>query len=190
VITDLKSGKLVLVDTSNMSEQEELLVSTVLARAVFSNNNRAYQDPAKFKQLLPTVIVMEEAQRVLSQKGKSDINIFAQISREGRKFKTGLCAITQQPKLIDEELLSQFNTLFILGLADERDRNIVKSSAKQDISDLGTEIQMLEAGEALITSPQSPFAIPAKIHLYEEWLKSRASGEKKFEKVKVDEEFF
>ncbi len=190
VINDLKSGKLVLVDTSNMSEQEELLISAVLARAVFSNNNRAYQDPGKFKELLPTVIVMEEAQRVLSQKGKSDINIFAQISREGRKFKTGLCAITQQPKLIDEELLSQFNTLFILGLADERDRNIVKSSAKQDISDLGTEIQMLEAGEALITSPQSPFAIPAKIHLYEEWLKNRVSEQKKFEKVKVDEEFF
>jgi DNA helicase HerA-like ATPase len=191
VINDLKSGKLVLVDTSNMSEQEELLISAVLARAVFFHNNKAYQDPAKFKELLPTVIVMEEAQRVLSQKGKSDINIFAQISREGRKFKTGLCAITQQPKLIDEELLSQFNTLFILGLADERDRNIVKSSAKQDISDLGTEIQMLEAGEALITSPQAPFAIPAKIHLYEEWLKSRVlqSG-KKFEKVKVDEEFF
>jgi len=191
VINDLKSGKLVLVDTSNMSEQEELLISAVLARAVFYHNNKAYQDPAKFKELLPTVIVMEEAQRVLSQKGRSDINIFAQISREGRKFKTGLCAITQQPKLIDEELLSQFNTLFILGLADERDRNIVKSSAKQDISDLGTEIQMLEAGEALITSPQAPFAIPAKIHLYEEWLKTRVpqSG-KKFEKVKVDEEFF
>jgi DNA helicase HerA-like ATPase len=190
VINDLKSGKLVLVDTSNMSEQGELLISAVLARAVFSNNSQAYQDPAKFKALLPTVIVMEEAQRVLSQKGKSDINIFAQISREGRKFKTGLCAITQQPKLIDDELLSQFNTLFILGLADERDRNIVKSSAKQDIADLGTEIQMLEAGEALITSPQSPFAIPAKIHLYEEWLKGRVSGEKKFEKAKVDEEFF
>ncbi|MGB2805806.1 MAG: ATP-binding protein, partial [Candidatus Zixiibacteriota bacterium] len=140
--------------------------------------------------LLPTIIVMEEAQRVLSQKGRSDINIFAQISREGRKFKTGLCAITQQPKLIDEELLSQFNTLFILGLADERDRNIVKSSAKQDISDLGTEIQMLEAGEALITSPQSPFAIPAKIHLYEEWLKERDKTEKGFEKAKIDREFF
>ncbi len=190
VIADLESGKLVLVDTSNMSEQEELLVSAVLSRAVFYHHTKAYQDPTKFKRLLPTIIVMEEAQRVLSQKGRSDINIFAQISREGRKFKTGLCAITQQPKLIDEELLSQFNTLFILGLADERDRNIVKSSAKQDISDLGTEIQMLEAGEALITSPQSPFAIPAKIHLYEDWLKDRVKEEKGFERVKIDREFF
>jgi DNA helicase HerA-like ATPase len=190
VIGDLDSGKLVLVDTSNMSEQEELLVSAVLARAVFHHHSKAYQDPAKFKELVPTIIVMEEAQRVLSQKGRSDINIFAQISREGRKFKTGLCAITQQPKLIDEELLSQFNTLFILGLADERDRSIVRSSAKQDISDLGTEIQMLEAGEALITSPESPFAIPAKIHLYEKWLKGRAQQGKEFEKAKIDREFF
>lgn len=190
VINDLSAGRLVLVDTSNMSEQEELLVSSVLSRAVFSHHSRAYQNPKEFGKLVPTIIVMEEAQRVLSQKGRSDINIFAQISREGRKFKTGLCAITQQPKLIDEELLSQFNTLFILGLADERDRNIVKSSAKQDISDLGTEIQMLEAGEALITSPQSPFAIPAKIHLYEEWLRSRGGQEREFERTEIDRDYF
>ncbi|MCJ7497671.1 MAG: ATP-binding protein [candidate division Zixibacteria bacterium] len=192
VINDLSSGKVVLIDTSNMSEQEELLISAVLARAVFSKNKEAYQDPVKFKKILPTLIVMEEAQRVLSQRGEADINIFAQISREGRKFKTGLCAITQQPKLIDEELLSQFNTLFILGLADERDRNILKSSAKQDISDLGTEIQMLEAGEALITSPQAPFAIPAKVYLFEEWLsqrKEKFKGKNSID-VKVDEGFF
>jgi len=192
VINDLNLGKVVLIDTSNMSEQEELLISAVLARAVFSKNREAYQDPARFKKVLPTLIVMEEAQRVLSQKGESDINIFAQVSREGRKFKTGLCAITQQPKLIDEELLSQFNTLFILGLADERDRNILKSSAKQDISDLGTEIQMLEAGEALVTSPQAPFAIPAKVYLFEEWLKDRKDlfKDKNSVDVKVDEGFF
>src|SRR4030066_18685 len=191
VINDLRAGRIVLVDTSNMSEQEELLVSAVLARAVFNNNKEAYTDPEKFKKILPTLIVMEEAQRVLSQKGESDINIFAQVSREGRKFKTGLCAITQQPKLIDEELLSQFNTLFILGLADERDRTIVKSSAKQDISDLMAEIQMLEAGEALVTSPSTPFAIPVKVHLYEEWLKQREKDfEQKKVKLTVDEKFY
>ena len=192
VINDLKLGKTVLIDTSNMCEQEELLVSAILARAVLNYNKNLYQNPSEFKKLLPVLIVMEEAQRVLASKGEQDINIFAQISREGRKFKTGLCAITQQPKLIHEELLSQFNTLFILGLADERDRNILKSSAKNDISDLGTEIQMLEAGEAILTSPQSPFAIPAKIYLYEEWLRSREIEirERVTSKTKLDEGFF
>lgn len=191
IVNDLSFGKTVLVDTSNMSEQEELLVSAVLARAVFNHNKSKYQNPEEFGKIPPTLIVMEEAQRVLSQRGESDINIFAQISREGRKFKTGLCAITQQPKLIDEELLSQFNTLFILGLADERDRTIVKSSAKQDISNLITEIQMLEAGEALVTSPATPFAIPVKVHLYEEWLNSRPKRyEEKQVKLTVDEKFY
>jgi hypothetical protein len=49
---------------------------------------------------------------------------------------------------------------------------------------------MLEAGEALITSPQSPFAVPAKIHLYEEWLKERTSGKQGVEKTKIDSDFF
>ena len=49
---------------------------------------------------------------------------------------------------------------------------------------------MLEAGEALITSPQSPFAIPAKIYLYEEWLKNRGKTEKVFTKPQIDREFF
>lgn len=194
VVNDLRQGYLVLVDTSNMHEVEELLVSTVLARAVFQANKNDYQDAAKFKKIPPTLIVLEEAQRVLGKTETGEVGIFAQIAREGRKFKTGLCAITQQPKLIDEELLSQFNTLFILGVADERDRTILRNSAKQDISQLGNEIQTLMAGEALITNPEAPFAIPAKIHLYEEQLEGKRKEERgKGKKVKAevtDEEFF
>jgi uncharacterized protein len=96
--------------------------------------------------------------------------VFPRLAREGRKFNVGLCAVTQQPKLIDPELLSQFNTYFVLGLADERDRNTLRSSSKQDLSDLGAEIQTLMPGEALVTNPEAPFALPARVHLYEEWL--------------------
>jgi hypothetical protein len=126
---------------------------------------------------------MEEAQRVLGgiahgDKGKRR-NIFTTIAREGRKFKVGLCAISQQPKLIDEEILSQFNTLFILGLADRKDRDMLTYSAKQDISGLGTEIQMLMPGEALITSPSAPFALPVNIDLYEDYMKKYTGGSEK-----------
>ncbi|MCU0861261.1 MAG: ATP-binding protein, partial [Methanomassiliicoccales archaeon] len=44
VISSLHSGKVVLIDTSNMFEAEELLVSTVLARAVFERNKSLYSD--------------------------------------------------------------------------------------------------------------------------------------------------
>jgi DNA helicase HerA-like ATPase len=193
ILHDLKSGKVVLVDASNMTSMEELLISSVLCRALFEHNKTAYRDIKKFAEVLPTLIVIEEAQRVLGKDNIPASSVFAQIAREGRKFKTGLCAVTQQPKLIDEELLSQFNTLFILGLADEKDRSILRNSAKQDISQLGNEIQTLMAGEALISSPETPFAVPAKIHLFEQWLKSReqsATGKEKELSVQVDKGFF
>jgi hypothetical protein len=77
--------------------------------------------------------------------------------------------------LIDSEIISQFNTLFVLGLADRRDRDILKNSAKQDISQLENEIQMLMPGEALIASPFTPFTVPVKIHLYEDYLARESS---------------
>ncbi|MDD1746715.1 MAG: ATP-binding protein [Methanomassiliicoccales archaeon] len=192
VISCLHAGKVVLVDTSNMFEAEELLVSTVLARAIFERNKSFYADKGKFDSLPPLLIAMEEAQRVLSQ---SKGTIFAQIAREGRKFKVGLCAVSQQPKLINEEVVSQFNTLFILGLADKRDRDILRNSAKQDISMLDNEIQMLMPGEALVASPFTPFAVPVKIHLFEEYLarmNSEACEEegKEPRKVRTDSKFF
>jgi DNA helicase HerA-like ATPase len=173
-----------------MFEAEELLVSTVLTRAVFEHNKALYSDKPRFERTPPVLIALEEAQRVLSQ---SKGTVFAQIAREGRKFKVGLCAVSQQPKLINEEIISQFNTLFILGLADKRDRDILRNSAKQDISMLDNEIQMLMPGEALIASPFTPFAIPCKVHLYEEYLEEsnvRAGERKNTVKKDVGQKFF
>jgi len=124
IISSLEEGMTVLVDTSCMGESEELLISIVIARSVFKRYKDTYAKPDKFRNIIPVLITMEEAQRVLGgiahgDKGKRR-NIFTTIAREGRKFKVGLCAISQQPKLIDEEILSQFNTLFILVLRIER----------------------------------------------------------------------
>src|SRR5439155_13639176 len=114
---------------------------------------------------------LEEAQRVRPKVKRAEEDVAPRVAREGRKFKVGLCAVSQQPKLIDDELLSQFNTFFILGLADEKDRNILRGSSKQDISDLGPEIQTLMPGEAIVTNLEAPFALPAQVFLYEEYLK-------------------
>lgn len=198
IYESLKNGKVVLVDTSNMGESEELLVSVVLARAVFERNKLLFAQPDEFKKIPEMLVTMEEAQRVLGRVAPGGRgNIFAKIAREGRKFKTGLCAISQQPKLIDDEIISQFNTLFILGLADKRDRDILRDSAKQDVSQLSNEIQMLMPGEALITSPFTPFALPTKIDLYEEYLEAikekfqtKATTQEGGKGQKFDEGFF
>ena len=99
--------------------------------------------------------------------------------------------------MLDKEVISQFNTLFILGLADKRDRDILQDSAKQDVSQLENEIQMLMPGECLITSPYAPFAVPALVHLYEDYLERLAktlgtatNGSPSGARVEVKPDFF
>jgi DNA helicase HerA-like ATPase len=168
VVRDLQEGKVVLVDVSGLGSTEEVLVASFLTRRILDEWSRAYLEQPELHERLPVVAVaLEEAQRVLGANRDRESNVFPRVAREGRKFKVGLCAVTQQPKLLDDELLSQFNTFFVLGLADEKDRNILRSSSKQDLSALGPEIQTLMPGECLVANLEAPFAVPAKVHLYD-----------------------
>ena len=168
VLRDLMDGNVVLVDVSGLGSTEEVLIASYLTRRVLGEWSSAYlDDPVRHERLPVVGVVLEEAQRVLASNADRESNVFPRLAREGRKFKVGLCAVTQQPKLLDDELLSQFNTFFILGLADEKDRNILRSSSKQDLSALGPEIQTLMPGECLVANLEAPFAVPATVHLYD-----------------------
>jgi uncharacterized protein len=169
VVRDLEEGRVVLIDVSGLGSTEEVLVASFLSRRVLERWSAAYLDEPELHEQLPVVaVVLEEAQRVLSKSTDRESNVFPRIAREGRKFKVGLCAITQQPKLLDDELLSQFNTFFVLGLADEKDRNILRGSSKQDLSASAGEIQTLMPGECLIANLEAPFAVPARVSLWDD----------------------
>src|SRR5436309_3518415 len=169
LLVDPLDGRVVLVDVSGLGSTEEVLVASFLTRKILEEWSGAYLDDPERHERLPVVaIALEEAQRVLARSKDRESNVFPRVAREGRKFKVGLCAVTQQPKLLDDELLSQFNTFFVLGLADEKDRTILRGASKQDISALGPEIQTLMPGECLVANLHAPFAVPAKVHLYDD----------------------
>ena len=173
IVDDLMAGRVVVVDVSGLGSTEEVLVASFLARRVLEEWQSAYlDDPARHERMPVVAVALEEAQRVLSGGADRESNVFPRVAREGRKFKVGLLAVTQQPKLLDGELLSQFNTFFVLGLADERDRSILRATAKQDLSAQGAEIQTLMPGECLIANLAAPFAVPAKVDLYADVVRS------------------
>jgi DNA helicase HerA-like ATPase len=163
ILANLQKGKVVLVDIPKMSDRSELFLLSILSRCILD----AYKEEDN-QDRKNCLITIEEAQRVLG--AGSNTARFESIAREGRKFGVGLCAITQQPKLIDKQLLSQFNTLVVMGLGDRNDRMQLEESAKQDLSSMDTEIQTLEKGEAVISSLKIPFPVPARVHRYEDYL--------------------
>lgn len=171
ILSLLEQGKTVLIDMASLSGLQELLLSTILANKVLEKRRRMYaQDREHLDKVSPTIsIVMEEAQRVLG-KNASPSSIFAQVVNEGRKFKVGLVAITQQPKLMNEILISQFNTLIILSISDQKDFDVLKSTSQKSLDQLREEIKSLMPGQAIVSTPYSPFAVPLQVYHYEDYI--------------------
>lgn len=173
IIDALHRNRVVLVDIPGMSEQSELLVLSIITRKILRihQHEDKYSGGGSSKENGDVLITIEEAQRVLGS-GAGKTQIFRECAMEGRKFGIGLCVITQQPKNIDPKVLAQLNTFVIMGLGDRNDRQIVSASAKQDLSQMDTEIQTLDTGEAIISSPKVPFPVSTKIHKFEDYVSS------------------
>ena len=167
ILANLQNGKVVLVDIPRMSDRSELFLLSIISRYILNEYKKDEKEGQESRK--NCLITIEEAQRVLGI--GSNTSRFESIAREGRKFGVGLCAITQQPKLIDKQLLSQFNTLVVMGLGDRNDRQQLEESAKQDLSSLDIEIQTLEKGEAIVSTLSIPFPVPARIHRFEDYLR-------------------
>ncbi|HEC96478.1 MAG TPA: ATP-binding protein [Euryarchaeota archaeon] len=168
----LMNGKIVIIDTSTIKSELELLISNMITREVYreklSRIHKQEQSPI-------ISIVLEEAPRVL----KNNENIFSTITREGRKFGIGLIAITQMPSLIPRELLANMNTKIILGTELSSEREAVINSASQDIKYLDRTIASMNKGEAIVTSTFSSIALPIKIPFFDEEIALKEEKEKK-----------
>ncbi len=170
----LEDGKIVILDTSSLSQDMELLISGMIMKEVFSRYKR-YKEKGELDEKPVISVVIEEAPRVLGE-GKS--TIFGTIAREGRKFKIGLIAITQLASMIPKEVLANLNTKIILGNEMSAERKAIIGSAAQDLSRDEKLIASLDKGEALVSSIFTRFAIPIQIDRFED-LVERERGERK-----------
>lgn len=174
----LEGGKTVILDTSSMSGDKELLIAGMITDEIF----RRYKKYKEYGELehKPTIsIVIEEAPRVLGERGGR--NVFHTIAREGRKFRVGLIAITQLSSMIPREILANMNTKIILGNEMKSEREAIIGSAAQDLSKDGKNIASLDKGEAIVSSIFTKFAVPIKIDLFDDIVEKEGSKKTKLE---------
>ncbi|MEM7819627.1 MAG: ATP-binding protein [Candidatus Aenigmatarchaeota archaeon] len=172
ICSELENGKNVIIDTSMLSSEIEILIGSMIAKEIFNNYKQYKMDNIINKKPIIS-IVLEEAPRVLNADSLERKNIFTTIAREGRKFNIGLIAITQLPSLIPKEILANMNTKIILGIELVSERNAVIESAAQDLSKENRNIASLDIGEAIVTSSFTKFAIPISIPKFEDILENR-----------------
>ena len=168
IVSDMEDGKIVVIDTSRLLDQAELLIGSMITGEIFSKY-QYYKSEGKLDDKPVIGIVIEEAPRVLGKEAlQSGGNIYSTIAREGRKFKVGLIAVTQLVSEIPRDILANMNTKIILGNELSSERSAIISSASQDLSKDDRTIASLEKGEAIVSSVFTKFAIPIKIPLFED----------------------
>lgn len=170
VCAAVDTKKVVVVDTSSLSQDAELLMGNLLAYTLLERRMRAKHVG---DSVSPAALVLEEAPRVLGR--DSPQNAYMKIAREGRKFGLGLIAVTQLISVMPDDILANLNTKVYLGMASGRERRAAIDNALNDMTGEEDELLKLDIGEAILTSSALGFAIPIKVPLIDE-LKSAADS--------------
>lgn len=171
MMAEVEKGKVVLVELKNISPVGEQALSTLLSKKLLTHY--AAKSDAERRLAKPVLIVLEEAHRFLGKKEHNSNNVFARLVSEARKFNLGLCVVDQQPRLLADKVLSQLNTLFILGLASKADRGKLEAMCRKDILQQRNEIKNLDCGEMVVATNYMRFAAPVKVHKFEDYLGRR-----------------
>lgn len=177
IVSFIESGKIVIVDASQLESEAELIVGNMIATKLLENY-KYYKTMRSLESKPVAAIVIEEAPRVIGEDvlaSKND-NIYATIAREGRKFKVGLVAITQLSSIIPKTILANMTTKIILGNEMKQEREAIISSASQDLSNDDKTIASLDKGEAIISSIFVPFAIPIKVPDFDDVVSNHVSA--------------
>jgi DNA helicase HerA-like ATPase len=177
IVEALEQGKIVIIDTSRVGDEAELLIGSIIATEIFERNKLS-KSRGELEDKLPLSIVIEEAPRVLATDQLRNVgqNIYSTIAREGRKFKVGLIAITQLTSVIPREILTNMNTKIILGNEMVTERHAIMDSAAQDLSEDDRNIASLDKGEAIVSSIFTRFAVPVSIPLFEDIVEQSRKG--------------
>ena len=174
IFEHLKQGKTVIVDLSLKDSVDASIISTILVRKLFEHNKREFTNNEQ-DNVIDTVIFVEEAQNVLSDKlVRTNANPFVRCAKEGRKFKLGLVAITQRPSAISEEIRTQAENFFAFHMGNTDDiRALVKSNVHYE-GVISTFIQRetIPGNLYMVTSEKS-FVTPIRVTEFEKLVEGK-----------------
>ncbi len=169
----IKEGR---VNVLNVSELSEKQANVALAyyfqellndrKAALMAKNSKNKEGRHYRFDSPIFVIIEEA-HVFIPKGEDTHTKYwaAKIAREGRKFGLGLCIVSQRPRNIDPNVLSQMGSLAVMKIVQEDDQHQISSAAESISKDLITQLTSLNVGDAVFVGQW--VNLPAIVHIDE-----------------------
>ncbi len=163
LIERIKPGMVNVVDFSELDEDvADAIASNILRRSLEERKKAVRNGDSKLP--FPLLIVIEEAHILAGEKRNTESKYYiARIAREGRKFGLGLTIVTQRPKGLDREILSQMNNMIILKLVEPEDQKHVQRASESLSQELMDYLPSLNPGEGIIIGNMTKLPLLVKI---------------------------
>lgn len=190
LIEQIKAGYVNVFDFSELDEDVADSIASNLLRWSLEERKKAVRANDS-KLPFPILTVIEEAHILAGEKVNTQSKYWiARIAREGRKFGLGIAVVTQRPKGLDKEILSQMNNMIILKLVEPEDQKHVQRASESLSSELMEYLPALNPGEAILLGNMTKIPLLVKIdkatekiegndiNVVKEWSKTPVEDEK------------
>jgi len=172
-ISLIKEGRVNVLNISELSEKQanvalayylqELLKDRKEAVLAKNDKNRGR---GKYRFASSIFVIIEEAHVFIPKDEETNAKYWAsKIAREGRKFGLGLGVVSQRPRSIDSNVLSQMGSLAIMKIVQEDDQRQIASAAESISKDLIEQLTSLNVGDAIFVGQW--VNLPSIVHIEE-----------------------
>jgi DNA helicase HerA-like ATPase len=157
-VSHIKEGKLNIINLIEFTEKQAnvaiaFYLESILYQRKISKTKNTQSKNNKEKQILfhsPIIVVIEEAHVFIPKNENTDTKYIAsKVAREGRKFGVGLIIVSQRPRALDPNVLSQMGSLSIMKIVQQEDQSQIWSTSEAINAKIIEQLPSLNPGEAL-----------------------------------------
>ncbi len=177
-ISFIKESRTNILNISELSEkQANVAVAFYLQRLLRDRKDASIARHGKtdrvFRFNSPIFVIIEEAHVFIPKDHDTSAKYWAaKIAREGRKFGLGLGIVSQRPRSIDLNVLSQMGSFAIMKIIQEDDQHQIASAAESTSRELISQITSLNIGDAILVGQWTN--LPSLVHIKE--VKEKVTG--------------
>jgi DNA helicase HerA-like ATPase len=130
----------------------DVIVSHTLYKLLSERKKSIHGDSSLIN--VPVVVVIEEAHIFAPYGGSTRTkDALSKVAREARKFGLGVILVSQRPKGLDPDILSQMNNWVILRIVEPEDQKHIQRASENLSGDLLNYLSALNPGEAVLLGP-------------------------------------
>ena len=171
----LRNSKVNILNLVELTERQANIIVSYYLRQLLDDRKKGKVTGDKSEPLFaaPVLAVIEEAHVFIPKGEETETKYYAsKVAREGRKFGLGLVIVSQRPRSIDANILSQMGSLAVMRMIQQDDQAQVAAASEALSRDLIEQLTSLNPGEAILAGQW--VNLPAFVRVEE--VKDRKTG--------------